>query len=193
MPWFHVAKRFSWNNRTKFGGTEIRIKTVSAIRILYTYLRGKLNRTLYDKSFSVVSYERELTANKQVIVESSVKHQSSFKHTVSIMFLKAVAQRASMKTNWLAHYDRNLSSKPWSCFPHLACEVLTTVGVLGATQGPQKLWGKWLKILHSRLFLTPKLKFQKSTFIIEKYWKCLQNFFLGCSVKVLRVSPIIKP
>jgi hypothetical protein len=33
-----------------------------------------------------------------------------------------------------------------------ACEMPTTAGVLGATQGPQKLWDKWLKILHSRLF-----------------------------------------
>jgi len=31
---------------------------------------------------------------------------------VRIKFLKAIAQRASKKTNWLAHYDRNLFSKP---------------------------------------------------------------------------------
>lgn len=52
LPWFHIAKRFSWNICTQFGGLEIRIKIVSAIRNMYTYLRG---RTLYDKSLSVVS------------------------------------------------------------------------------------------------------------------------------------------
>ena len=60
-----------------------------------------------------------------------------------------------------------------------ACRVPFTATDLGATQGPQKLWDKWCKILHSRPLLA-------HNFIIETSYFCTIFFYI-CLITCITV------
>ena len=50
-----------------------------------------------------------------------------------------------------------------------------TAGVLGAVQGPQKLWDKWCKILHSRPLLALNFIIETSFFVL--FFSYFQQLF----------------
>jgi len=69
------------------------------------------------------------------------------------------------------------SPKPQSGFAHLAKRGVSYGR--GPAQGPQKLWGKWCKILHSRHLLEHILKLQIAYFFTEIFpSKCILFIFL---------------
>jgi hypothetical protein len=59
-----------------------------------------------------------------------------------------------------------VQSNPQSGLVHLACELVLTVE--GAAKGPQKLWGKWCKILHSGHILA-QISASNSMFFLPKF------------------------
>jgi hypothetical protein len=67
---------------------------------------------------------------------------------------------------------REVEGKLMCRLPRRACSAPFTAG--GLAQGPQKLWDKWCKILHSRLLLA-------LNFIIETSFFC--TIFLIFSAK----------
>ena len=82
----------------------------------------------------------------------------------------------SQKNPWLPgmSIDFEVAGENWKVAGKLMRTA--TAGGLGVTQGPQKLWDKWCKILHSRLLLALNFIIETSFFL---YY--FSHIFSNCS------------
>ena len=91
-----------------------------------------------------------------------------FRKTITYMYsvrnsqkyLLVICQFGQPKSKFSPKKCLVVQSRPQSGLAHLACEVVLMTRGLEATEGLQKLWGKWCKILHSGHILAHKSRLQ---------------------------------